>query len=74
MLPEVVDEISTLYPVGNGADGVFHDTVMEVAVVVTTAPLTMFGTVLVGGNAGATIDVVDDSPSPSDVNGVTRYV
>jgi hypothetical protein len=47
---------------------------IEVAVVVTTAPLTMFGTVLVGGKAGATIDVVEDSPAPSDVKGVTRYV
>jgi hypothetical protein len=49
-------------------------TVIAVAVVVTTAPLTMFGIVLVGGNAGATIDVVDEAPIPSEVNGVTRYV
>ena len=69
-----VAAISTLYPVGNGATGVFHDTMMEVDVVVTTAPLTMFGMVLVVGHAGATIDVVADAPIPSDVNGVTRYV
>ena len=65
-------EISTLYPVGNGATGVFHVTTIAVAVVVTTAPLTMFGIVLVAGNAGATIEVVDDAPSPSEVKGVTR--
>jgi hypothetical protein len=60
--------------VGNGATGVLHVTVIAVAVVVTIAPLTMFGIVLVGGNAGATIDVVDEAPIPSEVNGVTRYV
>ena len=49
-------------------------TVIAVAVVVTTAPLTIRGIVLVGGNAGATIDVVDEAPIPSEVNGVTRYV
>jgi hypothetical protein len=49
-------------------------TVIAVAVVVTTAPLTMCGIVLVGGNGGATIDVVDEAPIPSEVNGVTRYV
>jgi hypothetical protein len=60
--------------VGNGATGAFHVTTIDVAVVVTTAPLTMFGMVLVVGHAGATIDVVADAPIPSDVNGVTRYV
>ena len=67
-----VDAISTLYPVGNGATGVFHETTIEVAVVVTNAPLTMFGTVLVAGSAGATIEVIDEAPIPSEVNGVTR--
>jgi hypothetical protein len=60
--------------VGNGATGVLHETTIDVAVVVTNAPPTMFGIVLVGGNAGATIDVVDEAPIPSEVNGVTRYV
>lgn len=57
-----VPTISTLYPVGNGAVGAFHDTVTVVAEVVAINPLNMFGTVLTAGKAGATIDVVADAP------------
>jgi hypothetical protein len=66
--------ISTLYPVGRGAVGVRHDTTIELAVVETVAPLTMLGTVDVVGHEGATIEVVEEAPAPSDVSGVTRYV
>ena len=54
-------------------DGVRHATVIEFALVVTVAPLTMLGTVVVAGHVGATIDVIEDAPEPSEVSGVTRY-
>ena len=57
---------------GNGAVGVRHETVIDVDDVVTVAPPIMFGTVEVVGHAGATIDVIDEAPEPSDVNGVIR--
>ena len=49
-----------------------HVTVTAEAVVVTVAPPIMLGTVVVVGHAGATIDVIDEAPEPSDVIGVTR--
>ena len=59
---------------GNGATGAFQVTTIDVAVVATTAPLTMFGMVLVVGHAGATIEVIVEAPMPSEVSAVTRYV